>query len=120
MNAIKTFNQSFSCLYPLVLPTVLDFTAGNAYIADFTEMIDRGVIDFVSSVYVNTQGLLCTLTLTSNVCNHKVIVPPDTIMYAPLFLGNAPKIACSIDIAINDTMEIIVANIPFFPFMQSL
>lgn len=120
MNPAKVFNQSFSCLFPLVLPTVLDFTNGQSYIADFTETVDRGQIDFISSVYVNLANEAFDLTLTSNICSQQVICKAGTISYMPLFLGNAPKLQCDISAAINDKFEIIVSNIPFFPFIQTV
>ena len=116
---VKVFNQSFSCLYPIVLPTVLDFINGEEYLVDFTELIDKKAIDFISSVWVDLVGKAYSLQLHSNVCNQIIYCSAGKVTTMPLFLGNAPKVQAVVSVPINDTVEIIFSNIPFFPFVQT-
>lgn len=118
---VKVFNQSFSCLGPLVLRCDLDFTNDVNYQLDLTDQLSQGFIDYVSGVYIDLLHVTTfDLELVSNDINQRVYCKRGTIVYAPIFLGSWPKINCTVSNAINSIQSIIVTNIPFFPFTQTL
>lgn len=118
---IKTFNQSFSCMSPLVMPLDLDFRDGETYLADITNKLQTGYIDFISSVYVDMTDAAFDLILKPNVLqNQKIYCKAGSINYMPIFLSSDPKINCEITAPINSTFQILVSNIPFFPFIQQV
>lgn len=115
---IKVFNQSFSCLAPLVMNCDLDFTQGETYTLDLTDYLSQGYIDFVSSVYVNLRSANYDLILTSMDIQQEVFCKRGTISYMPIMLSNWPRIRCEVSSNINSIQRIVVSNIPFFPFIQ--
>lgn len=117
---VKTFNQSFSCLAPLVMPVDLDFSTEETYLADLTDKLSQGYLDYVSSVYVDMSDALFDLTLRSNVVNQKVFCKAGTINYMPIFLSSDPKILAEVSAPVNGVFRILVSNIPFFPFIQTV
>jgi len=116
---INTFNQSFSCLGPRVLPVDLDFTDDTTFLLDLTDQLSQGYMDYISSVYVNMRAANFDLILTSNdIPNQEIFCPRHSISYMPIFLSNWPKIRCEVSTPINAVLQICVSNIPFFPFLQ--
>src|SRR6185312_13419562 len=98
----KTFNQSFSCLAPMVLPVDLDFTLEETYIADMSDFLSQGYMDYISSVYVNMRVANFDLILRSNdIRNQEIFCKRGTINYMPIFLGDWPKIICEVSTPIN-------------------
>ena len=118
---IKTFNQSFSCLAPMVLPVDLDFTLEEKYLLDLSDFLSQGYMDYVSSVYVNMRSVTgFDLVLRSNdIPNQEIFCKRGTINYMPIFLSNWPKIQCEISAPLNGILQICVSNIPFFPFVMN-
>lgn len=118
---VKTFNQSFSCLAPLILPVDLDFTVEQTFTADLSDFLSQGYIDFVSSVYVDMSDINdFDLTLYSNDLPQKIFCKRGTINYMPIFLSSWPKINCEVSAPVNSIVRICVSNIPFFPFIQEV
>lgn len=119
---IKTFNQSFSCMGPLVLPVDLDFTTSQDFRVDLTDQLSNGFLDYVSSVYINLLDVTTfDLRLTSNDLKNQVVYcKRGTIVYAPLMLSNWPIFDAHVNAVINSVQQILVSNIPFFPFTQTL
>lgn len=118
---IKVFNQSFSCQGPLVLPVDLDFTNSQNYTLDLTDFLSQGYMDYISSVYVD-MSLVTTfdITLVSHDLPQKIFAKRGTISYMPIMLSNWPKIDASVSAPLNGTFRILVSNIPFFPFIQTV
>ena len=119
-DVFRTFNQSFSCVAPMVLPIDLDFITGEVFEADLTPYIDLGYIDFISSVYVNLRVAGFDMIISPNTCNQEIVCKNDTINYMPIFLGSSPKFTANISAPLNGVFQIMVTNIPFFPFIQDV
>lgn len=112
----KTFNQSFSCIAPMVVPVDLDFRAGETAEADLTQLVALGQIDFINSLYINLKDAAFDMEITPNVLSQVVWVRQGHIQYVPIFLGSAPKFTATISAPLNSVFQILATNIPFFPF----
>lgn len=117
-SAFQVFNQEFSCKGPLVLPIDLNFSAQLVIELDLTETIDRGVLDFISSIYINNRGRSQTILCQTNLVGQEVFARADTIGYYPLMVGNSPKFTFTASSLITDPVRVIFSNIPYYPFIN--
>lgn len=117
VNAFSTFNQTFSCKGPLVVPVQISFATSVNQIIDLTELIDRNAIDFISTVFIDLKGRVINVDLTSNDVPQTTHAVADSCGFYPVMCGNAPKfraLASAIELA---PVTIIFSNIPYFPFI---
>lgn len=121
-DGVRVFNQSFSCKAPMVMPVDLDFTNDEIFDVDLSADIDMGRIDFISSVIINLRSAAFNMILTPSGVgggNFEVFARQGYITYCPILLTDVPKFRANISAPLNSTFQIMVSNIPFFPFEQN-
>lgn len=120
-DGMRVFNQSFSCKAPMVMPIDLDFVNGETFDVDLSADIDMGRIDFISSVIINLRSAAFDMILTPNGIGggFEVFAREGFITYCPILLTDVPKFRATISAPLNSTFQIMVSNIPFFPFEQN-
>ena len=119
---VRVFNQSFSCKSPMIMPVDLDFRNSETFDADLTADIDMGRLDFVSSVIINLRSAAFNMILSpigQGAGNFEVFARQGYITYCPILLTDTPKFRANISAPLGSTFQIIVSNIPFFPFEQN-
>jgi hypothetical protein len=120
MQAAKVFNQSFSCRGPLVLPVEILFGTSTEGEIDLSEALDRGVIDFISTVYIDMGGRSIDLDIVTNLVSQRVFAKRNTIGYYPLMVSSSPKFKLTASGLDSEPLKLIFSNIPYFPFIQTL
>lgn len=114
----QTFNQVFSCKGPLVLPVDVDFTLADSQEIDLTPFIQQAQIDFISSVYIDMDGVTVDVTLSTNLVKQAIHAKAGTVGYYPIMVGNAPKFVASVSAPFAGIIKFIFSNIPFLPIVQ--
>lgn len=119
-SSAKVFNQSFSCRGPLVLPVEIDFSSNVNGEIDLSEQIDRNVIDFISTVYVDLGGRTIDVNILTNLVGQRVFAKRGTIGYYPLMVSNSPKFFLTASALSPAPVKLIFSNIPYFPFIYTV
>lgn len=114
----QTFNQVFSCKGPLVLPVDVDFTLADSQEIDLTPFIQQAQIDFISSVYIDMDGITVDVTLSTNLVKQAIHAKAGTVGYYPIMVGNAPKFVATVSAPYAGVIKFIFSNIPFLPTVQ--
>lgn len=117
-NRVEVFNQQFSCMGPLVFPVTLDFSVNTVLEVDFTSLVQRNVVDFISGFWTNIIGLNETITVRCNASRQLVTVPENSQGYFPLMLSNAPVITFEVANVIATPVIVQFYNIPFVPIID--
>lgn len=117
-NRTEVYNQQFSCMGPLVFPVTLDFSVNTSLEVDFTSLVQRNVVDFISSVFVNIIGLNEAMTIRCNATQQTITVPENAQGYFPLMLSDGPVITFTVANVIATPIVVQFSNIPFVPLID--
>lgn len=119
-NMIETFNMTLPPEGPGVIPIVVNFTeADEEQEIDLTQIVNDGVVSYISGVYIDTLQLNGgVFELEIPVTGQRVRINESATGTMPLFVPNPPKlIARRISgIANESPVRLQFVNFPVFPF----
>ena len=76
---------------PKAIPITFDFSAANAYGADFTIASQTGVISIIQCLYVDNSNNPAQLVITIPSLGQVIKCPPNSEGYFPVLSPNSPK-----------------------------
>lgn len=101
---------------PLDVPVFLDFSTVTEIEIDFSDIINKGLLDYVSTVFINNRSNSQDITFICEGTNMNLIFPAGYVGLLPLLVPNPAKIK-AIASAVGFTITAHFTNLPMFPFM---
>jgi len=108
------FNDKIAEGGPIAYPVNLDFTAQTAYQLDMSQLLHLTYLDFVQTLYVDTNGASGPVTITVRGVNQKLVIQANTQGYYPI-LGNSPLVLDFVSALANSVVKVILFNNPISP-----
>lgn len=100
-------------------PVNLDFRATDNVVVDFTLQVQQHFVSFIQSVFIDNSENANPLSVKCAATNHKVIIPPTSQGYFPLFLTSDPVMTFETPQDNNLIVPIVLTNVPVTPSVWS-
>jgi hypothetical protein len=110
-NKFPVFNMTLPAEGPVSVPLNYDFAASQEYNVDLTELVNNGVISFVSGAWIDNQDNAEAVTLVCNATGMRVVIPANSQAWYSLLATNPPLFTLTTDAAGGD-MRILFVNFP--------
>ena len=78
-----------------VIPFILDFSVGNQYDLDFTQVIQSGQIDNIQAMYIDNSLNTSPVLVFINGTQQTLTFATKTLAYMPLLTPTQPKLSVS-------------------------
>jgi hypothetical protein len=110
-NKFPVFNMTLPAEGPVSVPLNYDFAASQEYNVDLTELVNNGVISFVSGAWIDNQDNAEAVTLVCNATGMRIVIPANSQAWYSLLATNPPLFTLTTEAAGGD-MRILFVNFP--------
>jgi len=114
VNSVPVFNDRISEGGPIAYPVNLDFTANTSYTLDLSQILHLTYLDYVQTMYVDTNGAAGPVTITIRGVNQVFVIQANTEGYYPV-LANSPLVFDFVSLTANAVVKVILFNNPISP-----
>jgi len=108
--------MTLPCNEMVDVPVQLDFRTSDTFEIDFTQMIEKGNIDFVSGVFIDNWDNADPVSISVSGTRQRIICPANSQLWSPILAPNPPVFTA----VFEGTSTIIAAhfyNIPLLPYL---
>lgn len=117
---VEVFNMTLPPEGPGAIPIVIDFDGISETEVDLTQLVNDGLISYVSGVQVDLLDIADgALQLECNGTGQRLQASAGGITFLPLFLPNPPKISVRAIDGLSGVVRLHFLNFPIWPFGNS-
>lgn len=102
---------------PKLIPLVLDFTQNDTYTLDLSNLMQRGFISMIQTIYADNTDNGGELVILVNTSQQRIIVPAGAEAYLPILVPNPARMSFTSPGAPSITVQLL--NFPIAPEVWS-